>query len=66
MASTLNDLGDEDFDLSEISLLSLPEEPVRNWDLAARGRKTAVDACAVMVAIFTDLNSGEERERGGL
>lgn len=40
---------------TDSSLPSLPEDPVRNLDLDAHGRKTAAEAWVVTVAIFPDL-----------
>lgn len=45
--------------LTDKSLLSLPEDPVRNLDFEAHGRKTAAEACVVTVAISPGLNFGE-------
>jgi hypothetical protein len=42
--------------LMDKSLLNLPEDPERNLDFEAHGRKRAAVGCVVTVAILTDLN----------
>lgn len=52
LASILKDFDDVEVTvLTETSLVSLPEEPLRNRDFDAHGRKTASDACVVTVDI---------------
>lgn len=48
----------------DTSLVNFPEDPIRNLDLEAKGRKTAAEACVVTVAIFADLNQWGERFGG--
>lgn len=45
------------------SLFNLPEDPVRNLDFEAHGRKTAAEACVVTVAIFPGLKIGWNRTK---
>jgi len=42
--------------LMDNSLVNLPEDPVRNLDFEAHGRKRAAEACVVTVAMSTGLN----------
>lgn len=45
--------------LMDTSLFNLPEEPVRNLDFEAHGRKTAAEACVVTVAISFPAGIGQ-------
>lgn len=42
--------------LMDNSLVNLPEDPVRNLDFEAHGRKRVAEACVVTVAMSTGLS----------